>query len=533
MNLVQTRRIFQGFFLLLFLWLSLVAWAAPRKGLETAGWPVALFLDADPLALVGSALATGRVHAAWTGVDTVGSVGVVAALAVLVSALFLGRVFCGWVCPLGTLQQGVAWLWGPRGRKELIAAHRYHPGQRLKYWLLAFFLAAALCGSLQIGWLDPLALLARSMALAVWPLLDRATRPVLELVGAGALHPGGSPAFEGGWLVGLVLLGVLGLAAWRPRFFCRWLCPLGALLGVLSRWTPFHIRRAENSCTGCGACAAGCQGAAEPGERVRLAECMACMNCTLDCPAGALSFGPSGGPVAAGPDAGRRGLVLGALAGLVAAPLARAAGSRGPAFGVGLIRPPGSVAEDEFLARCLKCGQCMRACPTGVLQPAWFAAGPEGVWTPVLDMHHGYCAQECVACGLVCPTGAIAKITPGQKAGLEEWKGARAPIAVGTAFVDTTRCLPWALDRPCLVCEEVCPVSPKAVRTKSRTVEGVELRLPWVDPERCTGCGLCQHHCPVVDLRAIRVSPVGERRSAGLGQGRERGLLLPGKDAPG
>jgi len=533
LNLSRTRRVFQGFFLLLFLWLSLETWARVRWGgsPEMAGWPVSLFLDLDPLAALGSLLASGSLYTGWTGWNNVGAAGVVLALFSAILTLFLGRVFCGWFCPLGTLQQLTAWLFAPKARKEAIRIHEYKRGQRVKYWILAFFFASALAGSLQVGWLDPIPLVTRSFALAVWPLADLATRPFLSLLGAAPVYPSGTPGFQGAWFIALLFLAVLAASAWIPRFFCRWLCPLGALLGVLSRWAPFRIRRWAEDCIGCRACVAGCQGGADPDGEIRASECMVCMNCLDPCPTGCLSFGPAGkeDPVQAGPDPGRRGLVLGALAGLVAAPLARLTGSRGPSFGTKLIRPPGSVQEDAFLERCLKCGQCMRVCPTGVLQPAWAEAGPEGVWTPVLDMRRGYCDPECTACSLVCPTGAIRKLTPAQKAGREPWLGTAAPVTIGTAFVDTTRCIPWALDTACLVCQEVCPVSPKAILTHKVTgADGKEIGRPWVDPNRCIGCGICEHECPVVDLRAIRVTPVGERRSRGFGEGKDRSFLFPG-----
>ena len=170
----------------------------------------------------------------------------------------------------------------------------------------------------------------------------------------------------------------------------------------------------------------------------------------------------------------------------------------------------------------------MRVCPTGVLQPAWAEAGPEGVWTPVLDMRKGYCDPECTACGQVCPTGAVQKLTPAQKAGREPWLGTTAPVTIGTAFVDTTRCIPWALDTACLVCQEVCPVSPKAILLHYVVnADGEKIGRPWVDPRLCIGCGICEHECPVVDLRAIRVTPVGERRSRGFGEGKDRSFLFP------
>jgi formate hydrogenlyase subunit 6/NADH:ubiquinone oxidoreductase subunit I len=163
-------------------------------------------------------------------------------------------------------------------------------------------------------------------------------------------------------------------------------------------------------------------------------------------------------------------------------------------------------------------------CPTNVLQPAGFEAGLEGLWTPVLDMERGYCELNCTLCGQVCPTGAIQPISLDAKTGRGEF-AAQGPVRLGTAFYDRGRCLPWAMDTPCVVCEEVCPVSPKAIFTREETVtrrdgSKITLKRPYVDPSLCIGCGICQNVCPVEDLAAVRVSPIGETRS------RERRLML-------
>ena len=152
------------------------------------------------------------------------------------------------------------------------------------------------------------------------------------------------------------------------------------------------------------------------------------------------------------------------------------------------------------------------SCPTNVLQPAGVEeGGVEALWTPVMNYDLGHCQLKCTLCSEVCPTGAIRKITVEEKLG----KGAFAdqgPIRLGTAFYDRGRCLPHAMELPCVVCEEVCPVSPKAIQTKDVEVKDafgnlVVLRQPFIVPDLCIGCGICQHECPVSDQRAVRVSP--------------------------
>jgi ferredoxin len=191
----------------------------------------------------------------------------------------------------------------------------------------------------------------------------------------------------------------------------------------------------------------------------------------------------------------------------------------GDAFAVnanpGLVRPPGSAPENDFLARCIRCGQCMRVCPNNALHPTLLEAGFEGLWTPFLVARIGYCEPSCTLCGEVCPTGAIAELTQAEKIGDKE----RPPNRIGTAFIDRGRCLPWAMATSCIVCEEWCPTAPKSIYLREETAydssgNAVTVKRPYVDPELCTGCGACEYACPVADKAAIRITAVGESRSS-------------------
>ncbi|MFQ6113839.1 MAG: 4Fe-4S dicluster domain-containing protein, partial [bacterium] len=146
----------------------------------------------------------------------------------------------------------------------------------------------------------------------------------------------------------------------------------------------------------------------------------------------------------------------------------------------------------------------------------------EGIWSPMLVPRIGYCEPSCVLCGQVCPTGAIWEITQAEKLGTSGQAGndetASSPIKLGTAFYDRGRCLPWAMATECIVCEEWCPTSPKAVYLKPATVVDAEgrtkkIRQPYINPEPCTGCGACEYACPVQDRPAVYVTSIGESRS--------------------
>ena len=142
-------------------------------------------------------------------------------------------------------------------------------------------------------------------------------------------------------------------------------------------------------------------------------------------------------------------------------------------------------------------------------------AGIEGLWTPVVAPRIGYCEPGCLLCGQVCPTGAIWEFTGKEKG----WVGgARDPIRLGTAFYDRSRCLPWAMSTECMVCEEWCPTTPKAIYLRAAEAfdssgRAVAVRQPYVDPARCVGCGACEYACPVKDRPAIYVTAIGESRA--------------------
>jgi len=183
-----------------------------------------------------------------------------------------------------------------------------------------------------------------------------------------------------------------------------------------------------------------------------------------------------------------------------------------------LLRPPGSVDEQFFLSRCIHCGECMKVCPNNALHPAWTEAGLEGLWTPVLVPRIGYCEASCVLCSQVCPTGAIWEITAKDKGWSGEPAAASKQVRLGTAFYDRGRCLPWAMATDCIVCEEWCPTSPKAIYLRPAEVLDSAgnlktVKQPYLDPARCVGCGACEYACPVQDHPAVYVTSVGESRS--------------------
>jgi polyferredoxin len=481
--------------------------------------PVTLFFQLDPLVGLSSVL---------SGYHLIK--GFLWGLGVVLLTIFLGRVFCSFICPFGTIHHAIGWIKPSLKSKRMVNANLKTPSQKVKYFLLILLLVGAIIGLNLTGLLDPIALLFRSVALAILPSLGAGLRSIFEAMSASEikilnlLSYGAeilvSPvfgynqqAYNTAWFIGLVFLVILFLNRIRPRFWCRTLCPLGALLGIFSRMSIFRLEQYPGKCTQCELCTKSCQGAASPrpGLDWETAECLVCFNCYNVCPEDALKFRFKWKPkLNRKPDIGRRAVLGGLLAGISFPLLGRLDGQLDKVSDPRLIRPPGALPEKDFLELCQRCGLCMKVCPTNVINPALGEAGMAGFWTPRLIMTQGYCEYTCTLCSSVCPTEAIRKITAKEKI--------ERPIIIGSAYIDRGRCLPWSGNAPCIVCQEHCPTSPKAIYLIKDVVDGADgkklrVQLPFVDLKRCVGCGICENKCPVRGLPAIRTISAGETRS--------------------
>jgi MauM/NapG family ferredoxin protein len=512
--LTNIRRLIQILFLLFFLFL-LLRTTFPADSII----PVDLILRLDPLAAIATMFASRSLIAKFSY-----------SIILVALTLLAGRFFCGWLCPLGTTIDISDKLFFKRLKRPKIKVKLHN----LKYYMLLLFIAGAIF-SLQLIWLvDPLSIVTRSYETILYPYFSYAINSTFNtlyhLKGVNAVS---EPiySFLRKYLIPnqqnilrlhlpffAVFASIILLSLMQKRFWCRNLCPLGALLGLLSKPFNFFRRTVSNKCIDCGKCQRECNLGAIPEEPRQYwqQECTECMTCVDVCPTKAISFTIKQ-PYAdktekAKLDLSKRAFIRSAIGGIAAVPLIKLNYAKRN-LDETVIRPPGALPEEQFLDRCIRCGKCMKVCPTNGLQPTFLEAGVEGIGTPILIPRIGQCEYVCVSCTRVCPTNAITEL------GEEEKKR----IKIGTARIDTSRCIPWSEYEDCLVCEEQCPIPTKAIKFETRDIvlfngDVRRIKFPVVLKDKCIGCGICENKCPVKPKAAILITSQmpGKRWNGGI-----------------
>lgn len=460
-----------------------------------------VFLILDPLVSISTSLASRS----WVW-------SLAAAGAILLACVLVPRGFCGYLCPLGTLIDLFDGLVGRRVQRFRVT----NVGRWgfIKYCLLAAVLGAALCGVLLSGFVAAIPIVTRAAAFLLTPLQTGLARDWHQI-----------PPWGAGHFVSLAMFGiVLALGLLQPRFWCKFVCPTGAVfsLGNCFRATQRKVLR---TCIDCGKCAAVCPFDAIAGDfTTQTLNCTFCQTCGGVCPVGSIQFvgrrdasewketaalprneGTTPRRAFLARSAAVFGSVLAGAGASVTPGLfagRRIAASHGPA-----VRPPGSVPEPDFLQLCIRCGECYQACPNNVLQPVGFELGLDGLWTPQVVADWSGCEPSCSNCGQVCPTGAIRALP------LEEKRAAR----IGYAVVDQKTCLPFAGKEPCELCVNECrtagynAIEFQRVGTEldafGQPIEGSGFLAPTVRSDLCVGCGLCQTRCNRINVQTKRLLP--------------------------
>jgi MauM/NapG family ferredoxin protein len=501
-KLILAKRLSQVFFIFLF---GYILWATTYP--LTSSIPPDIFFKLDPLIMLVASLSEKLLLA-----------GVIISFVMLFLTLVLGRFFCGWVCPLGAIID----FSGMDNKGVILSDRQNKSARKIKFVVLAVIFLCAIMG-MQIVWaFDPVVIAARFVSLNLIPaitfIVDGFFSWVIrtfQLYGSlydfyrslkGSFLGVKVYYFSNALVIFSFFLAIFVAGYKLKRSWCRMVCPLGAMYALIARFS--WIQRSIPGCNHCLKCKSACRmGAIKDDLSYNKGECILCLDCVYNCPQKITRFGFTGWgfPVenkiksVAGTGISRRQfLALAFFAGL-----ARPGNVQAEILGLKpvrqkVLRPPGSLKEEEFLNRCVRCGNCMKVCITNGLQPALFGSGLSGMWTPQLVPEIGYCEYHCTLCGNVCPTGAIPKLTEQEK----------LKTRLGLPKIDRNICIPWKDNKECLVCEEHCPIPNKAIKLKKVEVNGKIISRPYLSLKLCIGCGICQTKCPVRPERAIKVYPV-------------------------
>ena len=443
------------------------------------------------------------------------NVGVIVFLVAL--TLLFGRVYCSVICPLGVMQDIISWFAGRRKKNRF----SYSPAKNwLRYAILAIFIVTLAAGfgavALLVAPYSAFGRIAQNLFAPLWKWGNNLLAYIAERVDSYAFYS--TDVVVGSWAtfaVAVVTLIVLAILAWRNgRTYCNTICPVGTVLGALSRFSLLKPVIDTDKCINCGLCARKCKASCIDAKNhsIDYSRCVVCMDCLESCNKGAIKYTlrkGSAAPAAAAPaDKSRRNFLVGA--GLLATSAAKAQEmkldggyatiiAKESPFKNRALTPPGSLSARNMAAHCTGCQLCVTVCPTQVLRPS---ADLTTFMQPEMSYEKGYCRPECNKCSQVCPTGAIKPISVEEK----------SSIQLGHAEWVRDNCVVITDDVECGNCERHCPTGAITMilsdyrDTKSR-------KIPSVNKHLCIGCGACENLCPARPFSAIRVKGYTNHRT--------------------
>jgi len=466
---------------------------------------------------------TGVLHK-WLGwmakiqlIPAILAVNVVTIIFLVALTIIFGRIYCSVICPLGIFQDGISRIAIKRkGKKKRF---NYAPAMPwLRYSILGIFIIAIIVGvSIIVSLFDPYAAYGR-MASNFFAPLYRSGNNVLasfaESIDSYALYS--TEVWIKGWItfgIAAITLIAVSILAWRNgRTYCNAICPVGTVLGFLSKFSIFKLVIDMDKCTECKACERGCKASCINSKikGIDYSRCVACFNCIDNCKSGAInySFGTTKKEQVASESgekdnngiSRRHALsIVGTLAvgGTIKAQQLQADGGLADIEDKKIpdrktpVVPPGALGLSNMKRRCSACQLCVSACPNNVLRPSNKLAT---FMQPEMSFERGYCRPECVECSLVCPAGAITPITTADK----------SAISIGYAVWIKDSCIVNTDDVPCNSCERHCPTV--AITFVDRDAGNKDsLKIPVVNKELCIGCGACESLCPARPYSAIYI----------------------------
>ncbi|MFZ2322929.1 MAG: 4Fe-4S binding protein [Ignavibacteriaceae bacterium] len=424
---------------------------------------------------------------------------------VLILSLLFGRVYCSSICPLGTLQDISSYVSQKiKKRKKFIYSKEK---TWLRYSILALVVIPILFGNLfLVNLLDPYSNFGRILAQIINPLIiaiNNLAAFTLEKLDVYTLYPIEIKTLYLSLTVfPLIFLSiVLYLSYTKGRLYCNTICPVGTLLGLVSKFTIFKLKIDKASCEGCGVCARVCKSGCidKTTKNIDFSRCVACYDCMIVCPSDSINYQISNITINNDKaDESRRdfisrtslfivGLTSSALAQIKIIPQKE---SKVKIKKNSVVSPPGSISTEHFTSTCTACHLCISSCPTKVLQPSLTEWGMFNIFQPFMDYNTSFCNYECNVCSDVCPTGAIIPIIAEKK----------KLTQLGKAIFVKENCIVETENTACGACSEHCP---------TKAVQMVDykngLKIPEVTDKYCIGCGACEFACPVRPFKAIYV----------------------------
>lgn len=441
------------------------------------------------------------------------NVGIVVFLLLL--TLVFGRVYCSVICPLGIFQDIVSWLSGRRKKKKY--RFGYSPAHtRLRLGILILFVIAAIAGiGSFVALMAPYSAYGRivqNLFSPVYIWFNNILAYFAERAGSYSFYHRdvwirSIPVF----IVALVTFIVIAILAWRGgRTYCNSVCPVGTLLGAISRFSWLRPVINTDKCVNCGLCAKGCKASAiNPKEhKIDYTRCVACMDCLEECHTGAISYTSkrtANETSVKGADSlkndGRRLFMAGA-AGAIGSAVVYGARKKVDG-GLAIIEdkklperhtplvPAGALSLNHLRQHCTGCQLCVSVCENEVLRPS---SDLQSLMQPVMEFDRGYCRPECTACGDVCPAGAIKPVSQIDK----------SSIQVGHAVWVANNCIVTTDDVECGNCARHCLVG-AITMVPSDPSDKDSKKIPAINENCCIGCGACENLCPARPFSAIYV----------------------------
>ena len=435
--------------------------------------------------------------------------GVVIGLVLL--TLLMGRIYCSVICPLGVLQDIFGWL----GKKVKKNRYTYSkPLSILRYVMLGVLVVALVAGFTSIGALiAPYSAFGRIATTFLAPVYQWGNNLLASWAESANNYAFYSVDiwWKGGvtFVVALVTLTTLFVLAFKNgRTYCNTICPVGTVLGFLSKYSYLKPVIDTTKCNGCGLCARNCKASCidSKNHAIDYSRCVVCLDCIDKCRQGAIKYVPrskasQSAPSGASADKGRRAFIA-STAVVAGASVAKAQKLKMDG-GYAVIEdkkipnretpltPPGSLSARNLAQHCTACQLCISACPNQVLRPS---SDLSNFMQPVTSFERGYCRPECVKCSEVCPTGAIKPITKEEK----------TAIQIGHAVWIADNCVVNRDNEKCDNCFRHCPTG--AIQMVAKNADDKKsAKIPVINTERCIGCGACENLCPSRPFSAIYV----------------------------